>query len=137
MPSEHSPSEIQTALRQSWAADTSYAPKLWTPDNPAHGQCTPSSLVVHSLLGGEVLYRATHVDGVRERHYLNILPDGSEFDSTLEQYPDGQVFIDLPNRLRGSDTLSDKLMSSAATRRRFTLLSNRVLTILTQEGVSS
>lgn len=129
---EHDPSEIQSALRQSWAADTSYAPKLWTPDNPAHGQCTPSSLVVHSLLGGQVLYRATYVDGLRERHYLNILPDGNEFDSTREQYPDDQLFIDLPNRLKGADTLSDKLMSSAATRRRFTLLSNRVLAILTR-----
>lgn len=128
---EHS--VIQTALRQSWRPDTSYAPKLWTPDNPARGQCTPSSLVVWSLLGGEIIYRATHVDGLRERHYLNVLPDGCEFDTTREQYPDDQIFVSTPNRLKGYATLADKLMSSTQNRRRFITLNDRVLAVMARE----
>lgn len=128
---------IQSALRQSWAADTSYAPKLWTPDRPAYGQCTPSSLVVHRLLGGKIIYRATQVDEVRERHYLNILPDGNEFDSTREQYPNDQVFTDLPNRLGGFDSLAAKLMNSPSNKSRFMRLNDRVLAVLTQEGLLS
>lgn len=121
---------IQSALHQSWSADTSYVPKLWTPDNPAQGQCTPSSLVVRELLGGDILYRATTLHGSRERHYLDILPDGTEFDTTREQYPENQIFIDLPNRLKGFDSLADKLKSSPNNTRRFLALYARVLTII-------
>ena len=121
---------IQAALRQSWGPDTAYSQSLWTPENAARGQCAPSSLVVQRLLGGSIIYRATYLDGMRERHYLNILPDGSEFDSTREQYPDEQSFADLPNRLKGHESLAEKLMASRANKMRFTILNDRVLALL-------
>ena len=121
---------IHEALRNAWGADTSYSPTLWTPDNPALGQCTASSLVVHRMFGGEIIYRATMFGGQRERHYFNMLPGSDEFDTTREQYPDDQAFTEVSNRLKGFATLADKLAHSPANYRRFNILNNRVLALL-------
>ena len=36
----------------SWSLKT--APKQWSPDNPANGQCNVTAAVVHDLFGGEI-----------------------------------------------------------------------------------
>ena len=37
-----------------WSADTSYSPDLWSDSNPSLGQCVPTALLIHDLLGGEI-----------------------------------------------------------------------------------
>ena len=64
----------------------------WTPDNPSCGQCDITTLVVHDLLGGEVLAADVFLDGERvEAHMWNRLPSGLEVDLTREQFRAGQV----------------------------------------------
>ena len=69
-------------IRPSWCAATSADPKGWTPENPSHGQCAVTALVVQDLLGGTLL--RTINDGIS--HYWNRLPTGIEVDLTREQF---------------------------------------------------
>ena len=88
--------EIDTAVRASWAADTcsedDAARTPWTSDNPAWGHCDVTALVLHDLLGGDVLMGEVHLDGERHGyHAWNRLAAGLEVDLTREQFRDGQV----------------------------------------------
>ncbi|RJT75651.1 hypothetical protein D6T63_17695 [Arthrobacter cheniae] len=83
--------ELEQAFRQSWGADTTClnAASLtkWTPDNPTHGQCGPTALVVQDLLGGDLLI--ADVTGGTEHdevHYWNRFAGGVEIDLTREQF---------------------------------------------------
>ena len=64
----------------------------WTPDNPARGQCAVTALVVHDLLGGELLEAEVRdPDGSPQGfHYWNRLA-GVDVDLTLSQFRDGEV----------------------------------------------
>jgi hypothetical protein len=77
------------ALRESWGPDTCAPEDVadWTPDNPAHGQCGTTALVVHDHFGGVLVRGDVLVDGVRvDFHWWNRLPDGDQIDLTLEQF---------------------------------------------------
>ncbi|MER7751004.1 hypothetical protein [Kitasatospora sp. NPDC097643] len=87
--------DIERAIRSSWGVDTC-APEdlaLWRPDNPARGQCGVTALVVHDLLGGELMMGEVHVGGVRtDLHWWNRFATGIEIDLTREQFgPDELV----------------------------------------------
>ena len=88
--------EIDSAVRASWAADTcsgdDAARTPWTSDNPAWGHCDVTALVIHDLLGGDVLMGEVHLDGEqRGYHAWNRLTSGLEVDLTREQFRQGQV----------------------------------------------
>jgi len=84
--------ELEEAIRDAWSEDTADEDDDWTPDNPSRGQCDITTLVVHDLLGGEVLAADVFRDGVRvEAHMWNRLPSGLEVDLTREQFRLGQV----------------------------------------------
>ncbi len=89
-------SEIENALRASWAADTCSPDDLaragWSADNPAWGHCDVTALVVHDLLGGDLMLGEVHSAGEQHGyHWWNVLPDGAEVDLTREQFRDGQT----------------------------------------------
>jgi len=76
-------------VRAAWDADTCDPADLpWSPDSSSRGQCGVSALVLHDLLGGELLVAdVTYEDGTRQGvHYWNRLPDGTEVDLTREQF---------------------------------------------------
>ena len=81
--------DIEAAVRGSWGADT-YPPDsehAWPPDNPARGQCGVTALVLHDLLGGELMRGEVHVDGVRtDYHWWLRIGEGLEIDLTREQF---------------------------------------------------
>ncbi|HST15495.1 MAG TPA: hypothetical protein VLJ44_11660 [Gaiellaceae bacterium] len=84
--------QLEEAIRGSWSEDTASEDNEWTPDNPSCGQCDITTLVVHDLLGGEVLAADVFLDGERvEAHMWNRLPSGLEVDLTREQFRSGQV----------------------------------------------
>lgn len=84
--------QLEEAIRGAWSEDTASEDNDWTPDNPSCGQCDITTLVVHDLLGGEVLAADVFLDGVRvEAHMWNRLPSGLEVDLTREQFKLGQV----------------------------------------------
>ncbi|MFI7322183.1 hypothetical protein [Streptomyces venezuelae] len=86
--------DIEAALRDSWGADT-YPPdstNSWPPDNPARGQCGVTALVLHDLLGGELMRGEVLVDGVRtDYHWWNRLGAGVEIDLTREQFAPEEI----------------------------------------------
>jgi ADP-ribose pyrophosphatase YjhB (NUDIX family) len=106
-------SEIRSVLRRAWGPDTCDPHDLanWHRDNPARGQCGTTALVVHDLLGGDLMLADVYQDGTRTgHHYWNLLPDGREIDLTREQFRPGetvgagkivQVPADAPKRCRG------------------------------------
>lgn len=88
----HTLAEIEQAIRESWSQDTADEDDGWTPDNPSRGQCDITSLVIHDLLGGELLAADVFLEGERiEGHMWNRLPSGIELDLTREQFQRGEV----------------------------------------------
>ena len=84
--------QLELAVRDSWSLDTADPENDWTPENPSCGQCDITSLVVHDLLGGELLGADVYLDGDRvEGHMWNRLPTGIDVDLTREQFTRGQV----------------------------------------------
>lgn len=93
--------QLEEAIRGAWSEDTASEDNEWSPDNPSCGQCDITTLVVHDLLGGEVLAADVFLDGERvEAHMWNRLASGLEVDLTREQFRAGQVLGDPTVRTR-------------------------------------
>jgi hypothetical protein len=81
--------ELEQALLKSYDKKTAHRKYKgkWTPENPAYGQCVPTSLLVQHFYGGEI-YK--HKD-----HYYNFI-DGEFVDLSASQlkepfdYPAGK-----------------------------------------------
>ena len=74
-------------LKQAWSVETSYLPDAWSEDNQASGQCVVSALVINDNFGGDFRrYEAQFAD-IKEKHYVNVLPDGIVIDAARSQYP--------------------------------------------------
>jgi hypothetical protein len=84
--------QLEQAIRQSWGPDTVDPDDGWSADNPARGHCDVTSLVVHDLVGGELMASDVFLDGDRiMAHMWNRLPSGIEVDLTREQFQNGEV----------------------------------------------
>ncbi|MQS13292.1 hypothetical protein F7Q99_13620 [Streptomyces kaniharaensis] len=87
--------DIERAIRSSWGVDTCAPEDLahWRPDNPARGQAGVTAMVVHDLLGGELMMGEVRAGGVRtDLHWWNRSAAGIEIDLTHEQFgPDELV----------------------------------------------
>ena len=84
--------QLEQAIREAWSLDTAEEDDGWTPENSSRGQCDITTLVVHDLVGGEVLAADVFLDGVRiEAHMWNRLASGIEIDLTREQFRSGEV----------------------------------------------
>jgi 8-oxo-dGTP pyrophosphatase MutT (NUDIX family) len=87
-------SKVRAAVRDAWGPDTCDPVDLadWRPGNPSRGQCGVTALVVHDLLGGELVLGEVFEGGERRGwHYWNRLPDGTEVDLTGEQFGPGET----------------------------------------------
>ena len=89
--------DLAVALKDAWSSGTS---SKWTPENPAKGQCSVTSLVVQDLFGGEIL--KTQVPG--GTHFYNRI-GGARLDLTISQFDQSVTFDDaLSSR---AETLAD------------------------------
>jgi hypothetical protein len=81
--------DVERAVRASWALDTCDDVDVadWTPDNPARGQCGPTTAVLHDLFGGMIAVAEVH-DGERLQGHHSWLrtAGGLEIDLTREQF---------------------------------------------------
>ena len=86
--------EVEVAIRASWSLESCDPTDAaeWTPDNPSRGQCAVTALVVHDLLGGQLLEAAVrnHDGAPQGFHYWNRLA-GLDVDLTRSQFRDGEV----------------------------------------------
>ena len=122
---------LLNALAASWANDSCFDASEWSSDNPALGQCVSSSLVVQDYMGGDLRrYDITLPDGTHEKHYCNLLEDGTEVDTTRKQYTFPVILSIDPVNLKGYRTVRDKRLAEAETRRKYELLRNRVASYL-------
>lgn len=92
---------LPTVFQECWRRETSYDPEKWSPENPTHGQCAITALVVQDLLGGDLL--KGKVNGAD--HYWNRLPDSTEFDLTRDQFG-AAVSVTSPERVSRQYVLS-------------------------------
>jgi hypothetical protein len=96
--------QLERAVREAWSEDTADAENAWSPENPSCGQCDITSLVVHDLLGGELLAADVFLDGKRvEAHMWNRLPSGIEIDLTRSQFRQGEVIGEPTTRERPAE----------------------------------
>jgi hypothetical protein len=90
--------EVERAIRAAWCGRTTFASADYlarAPDRRSRGQCGPTALLVHHLLGGELLVADVAVDGVVDGvHYWNRLGDGRQVDLTRDQFTDGEVVLE-------------------------------------------
>lgn len=99
---------LSERLHAAWGPDTSYWPDTWTAENPAHGQCAVTSLIVLELLGGEIVKGEAFMLGGHRwvRHYWNVLEDGTSVDLTAQQFGEAYELREEgtadPDRLRRS-----------------------------------
>ncbi|MCY0929893.1 hypothetical protein OTB20_27620 [Streptomyces sp. H27-H1] len=122
--------DIDRAVRSSWSEQTctpAYRDR-WTRENPARDQCGVTALVLHDLLGGELIRGEVLVDGERvDYHWWNRLGMGVEIDLTREQFgPEEKigegVVVPRPQesdmrRLRTEyEILRERVMAKLATR---------------------
>lgn len=82
-----SPEALFEALRDAWSAETASG---WSEQNPAKGQCSVTSLLVHDLFGGEILKTATRGG----THFFNLI-DGVRWDLTISQFDHPIPFRDV------------------------------------------
>ena len=115
--------QLFSAIRDSWRADTSAAGE-WSPENPSHGQCAVTALLLQDYLGG-TLMRCT-VGGVS--HYWTYLPSGEDVDLTREQFPTFEPDGDIEERSR------DYVLGFEDTARRYRTLAARVREALGLDG---
>ncbi len=119
-------SELYEAIRNSWSKDTSYTPQEWSMNNNARGQCVVTALVIQDLGGGSLQKSlVTFEDGTNEKHYFNILSDGTEIDLTASQYKTGTQISQIDSEIN-QQKLREKLLDKGDTNRRYQLLKSRV-----------
>lgn len=96
--------QLEQAIRESWSADTAEEDDGWSPEQPSRGHCDVTCLVVHDLLGGEILAADVYLDGERVMaHMWNRLSSGLEVDLTREQFTSGEVIGEPTVRTRPSE----------------------------------
>lgn len=123
---KHSIDRVVEAIQAGWSSETSASPDEWTQDNPALGQCVPSSLVAQDILGGQLERLVTVRDGKRETHYRNVLMGSKVLDVSRGQYPDDQTFEPAPV----DGDVREYVMQSENTRTRYELLLARATLVL-------
>ena len=118
--------ELEQAIREAWSLDTADEDDGWTPENPSRGQCDVTALVVHDLLGGDLLGADVYLDGERiEGHMWNRLASGIDVDLTREQFKRGEV-IGEPRVGRRTPAISDPAHPRYHRYEAYLVLSDRV-----------
>ena len=84
-----SPDALLETLGSAWSLNSSPS---WSPENPAKGQCSVTSLVVQDLFGGDIV--TTQTKG--GTHFYNLI-DGKRYDLTKSQFDYDISFDDMPS----------------------------------------
>ena len=127
--------QLTSALHESWPVEIGNAVVGdWTPENPARGQCIPSSLVVQDYFGGDIVRYAVTAEGINETHYFNVLKDGTIIDTTGSQYkvPVSMIVKPIDLAKNSFQSVRERCLADDDTRMRYELLQSRVESILKQ-----
>jgi hypothetical protein len=118
--------QLEQAVRDSWSLDTADEDDGWTPENPSRGQCDVTTLVVHDLVGGDLLAADVYLDGERiEAHMWNRLVSGIDVDLTRDQFRRGEV-IGEPRVIQRTPAIADPAHPRYNRYEAYLVLSDRV-----------
>lgn len=113
--------DLEHAVRAAWAATpaTQWMRATGTPANPARGQWGATALVLHDLLGGDLLIaEVRYVGGQRQGcQYWNRLAGGIEIDLTREQFTSGEM-VNTPEAVTRLQRLPNRCRSQYLSLRR-------------------
>jgi hypothetical protein len=109
-------SDLEAALAEAWARETSADASGWSDQNTAWGQCAVTALIVQDFLGGSLL--RGEVGPIS--HYWNVLPSGERVDLTWVQFEPSAEIEKIEPRTR------DYVLSHADTARRYRELAKAV-----------
>jgi len=110
-------------IRDAWCKETSYYPDKWSRLNPAVGQCVVTALVLQDIMGGSII--KCYVGEDRLSHYY-LRTEGIDLDLTFEQWLDDDTYRPFIEEIVGPVS-REKLLANDDTRRRYILLSERVI----------
>ena len=112
--------DLQERFAKAWCKETAYHQE-WDNKCPAYNQCCPTALVAQDYLGGDILWADLGND---DKHYWNLLPDGSWWDFTEEQF----FFMGIPNPAgkKGRKANRKSLLRIKNVRQRYEILLNRI-----------
>lgn len=123
---------LVAALNESWSSETGYLGDATPKDNPARGQCVVSSLVIQDYFGGGLARVKVDGDGLDEKHYFNVLDDGTVIDATGKQYEGLDINLSTaPIDLEGKYAdVRSKLLADEDTLHRYEMLKSRVESVM-------
>ena len=113
------PDALFERLKIAWSKESSDS---WSAENPAKGQCSVTSLVVHDLFGGDILKTKTRGG----THFYNSI-NGVRWDLTISQFGYPIPFEDRsppaatkpwPIRRKTSTTHSDRSLAYSSDRQK-------------------
>ena len=111
--------DLQKKLRKAWSAATSSDPDIWSPENPAWGQCAVTACAVQDIFGGDIVWsEAALPDGRKISHYFNRI-NNLEIDFTRDQFPDGTQIPAGQPKTKGHPSTRDYVLSFPATQNRY------------------
>lgn len=116
--------KIEKTFEKAWSRETTYIDVLdkWSEDNKALGQCAVTTIIIHDLYGGKMIY-----DKVNS-HYWNELPDGTQQDFSRCQFKDERVFNKTRYKTK-QEVLYDENGKRKQTAKKYRLLKQRFMEI--------
>ena len=119
---------VKAVIMKAWVRETAspLVASKWEAENSSLGQCTVTALLIHEMMGGNIM--RTVVPGLGS-HYYNILPDGSVCDLTRGQFPPGTKVPD-GRVVEREDVLCTDESKAVATQERYALLLSRFMDLL-------
>ena len=121
--------EFRVVLPQICIQETSFDPDRWTPDNPLWGHCAVVSLLANDYFGGGFVRAFLDNTPFADvgSHYWNVLPDGTEYDFTKEQFGDIKLQLEgKPTKSDGKPIDREYLLKNPETKKRYELLRTRL-----------
>ena len=122
--------EIETQLRRiiplAWCRNSSMSPSDWSSDNPAIGQCGPTSCVLQDYLGGNILYCVVKLPcGNDVSHYCNQI-NGKIVDRTGSQFESDSRIVTLVERRDSFLSNRELILNLGEGSKRYEILKKRV-----------
>lgn len=130
--------ELKYLVRKYASRETSVPPaELWTPENPLYGHCAVATALCEDFCGGTTK-RGVIPPEWREKlgyksHYWNVLPDGSDYDLSREQFPPDFPYDAFIKGEVGSEFSVDvraRILGNDDTRKRYERLRQQVEILL-------
>jgi hypothetical protein len=105
---------------------------LFAANEPAMGQCAPTSLVVQDYFGGEIVstvVSASNVPEITSTHFYNVI-DSEIVDFTKVQFRKNAMFSESQDKIEGFKSIREYLLFHAPTKQRYELLKSRVAKLI-------